>query len=66
MASTCYWLQLRNVLMARILRSEPMVETMKQNITIEADFSGVRNADEIEKAFANIQNMASQYANRTR
>ena len=39
---------------------------IEQNITIEADFSGVRNADEIEKAFANIQNMASQYANRTR
>ena len=39
---------------------------IEQNITIEADFSGVRSADEIEKAFANIQNMASQYANRTR
>lgn len=35
-----------------------------QNITIEADFSGVRSADEIERAFENMANMASQYANR--
>ena len=37
---------------------------MVQNITIEADFSGVQSAAEIQQAFNNIVNMASQYANR--
>ena len=41
-------------------------ENFEQVVNIEADFSGVRTADEIEKAFANMENMASQYANRTR
>ena len=41
-------------------------ENFEQIVNIEADFSGVRTADEIEKAFANMENMASQYANRTR
>lgn len=39
---------------------------IEQNITIEADFSGVRSADEIERAFENMANMASQYANRNK
>ena len=41
-------------------------ENFEQVVNIEADFSGVRTADEIEKAFANMENMASQYANRAR
>ena len=41
-------------------------ENFEQVVNINADFSGVRAADEIEKAFANMENMASQYANRTR
>ena len=41
-------------------------ENFEQVVNINADFSGVRTADEIEKAFANMENMASQYANRTR
>lgn len=35
-----------------------------QNITIEADFSGVRDSAEIEKAFENLGNIAGQYAYR--
>ena len=41
-------------------------ENFEQVVNINADFSGVRTADEIEKAFANMENMASQYANRAR
>ena len=37
---------------------------IQQNIEINADFSGVRSADEIEKAFENMANMASQYVAR--
>ena len=34
-----------------------------QNITIHADFSGVRNSSEIENAFNNLVNRAVQYSN---
>lgn len=37
---------------------------ISQDITINADFSGVQSAKEIQEAFKNIENMASQYANR--
>ena len=39
-------------------------ENMEQVVNINADFSGVRSADEIEKAFENMANMASQYIHR--
>ena len=39
-------------------------ENMEQVVNINADFSGVRSADEIEKAFDNMANMASQYIHR--
>lgn len=38
-------------------------ETVNQNITIQADFSGVQSSSEIEKAFNNLINQAQQYAN---
>jgi TP901 family phage tail tape measure protein len=37
---------------------------MQQNVTINADFSGVKSSSEIEKAFENIANRASQFARR--
>lgn len=39
-------------------------EAIVQEITIQADFPGVNSQIEIENAFSNIINMASQYANR--
>jgi hypothetical protein len=39
-------------------------ETLQQNVTIEASFPGVSFASEIEDAFGNLVNLASQYANR--
>jgi hypothetical protein len=39
-------------------------EHLEQNVTIEANFPGVSMASEIEEAFENIVNLASQYANR--
>lgn len=55
--------------MARALRPNSQTtysnsQSIEQNITIEADFSGVKSADEIEKAFENMANMASQYVAR--
>lgn len=39
-------------------------EAVIQEITVQADFPGVNSQIEIENAFKNIVNMASQYANR--
>ena len=39
-------------------------EKMQQTVNIEADFSGVKSAEEIERAFDNMANMASQYIHR--
>ncbi len=39
-------------------------QTLEQNVTIEANFPGVSVASEIEEAFGNLVNLASQYANR--
>lgn len=39
-------------------------EFLEQHVTIEANFPGVSMASEIEEAFENIVNLASQYANR--
>ena len=37
---------------------------IQQNIIINADFSGVKNSEEIEKAFNNLANRAAQYAHK--
>ena len=37
---------------------------MSQNVTINAEFPNVQTANEIEKAFENMGNMAAQYASR--
>jgi hypothetical protein len=39
-------------------------ETIEQNVHIEASFPGVQDRNEIEEAFNNLINRASQYANR--
>ena len=39
-------------------------ETLEQNVHIEASFPGVTDRNEIEEAFNNLVNKASQYANR--
>ena len=39
-------------------------ESLEQNVHIEASFPGVTNHSEIEEAFNNLVNRASQYANR--
>lgn len=39
-------------------------ETLEQNVHIEASFPGVQDRNEIEEAFNNLINKASQYANR--
>ena len=39
-------------------------ETLEQNVHIEATFPNVQNHNEIEEAFNNLINTASQYANR--
>ena len=39
-------------------------ETLEQNVKIEASFPGVQDRNEIEEAFNNLINRASQYANR--
>jgi hypothetical protein len=41
-------------------------EAMEQNVHIEANFPGVSSSNEIEEAFNNLINQASQYANRKR
>ena len=38
--------------------------TLEQNVHIEASFPNVTNRNEIEEAFGNLVNLASQYANR--
>lgn len=40
--------------------------TIDQNVTINADFPGVSNAKEIEKAFNSLENMATQKAYSTK
>lgn len=40
--------------------------TIDQNVTINADFPGVSNAQEIEKAFNSLENMATQKAYSTK
>jgi hypothetical protein len=37
---------------------------LEQNVKIEASFPGVTDRNEIEEAFNNLVNKASQYANR--
>jgi hypothetical protein len=39
-------------------------EALEQNVHIEASFPGVQDRNEIEEAFNNLINKASQYANR--
>jgi hypothetical protein len=39
-------------------------EALEQNVHIEASFPGVTDRNEIEEAFNNLVNRASQYANR--
>ena len=46
------------------MRAELGSSTLEQNVTIEANFPGVQDRYEIEEAFNNLINTASQYANR--
>jgi hypothetical protein len=39
-------------------------ETLEQSVTIHAEFPNATNHNEIEEAFNNLVNRASQYANR--
>ena len=39
-------------------------DVLEQNVHIEANFPNATNRNEIEEAFKNIANLASQYANR--
>ena len=39
-------------------------ESLEQNVQIEAHFPNVTNKEEIEDAFKDLVNLASQYANR--
>jgi len=39
-------------------------EELEQNVHIDASFPNVQNHNEIEQAFNNLVNLASQYANR--
>jgi hypothetical protein len=39
-------------------------EMLEQNVHIEASFPNVQDRNEIEEAFNNLINTASQYANR--
>ena len=39
-------------------------DTLEQNVTIHAEFPNATNHSEIEEAFGNLVNLASQYANR--
>ena len=39
-------------------------ETLEQTVTIHAEFPNATNHNEIEEAFNNLINTASQYANR--
>lgn len=39
-------------------------DTLEQNVTIHAEFPNATNHNEIEEAFGNLVNLASQYANR--
>lgn len=42
----------------------PVGEALEQNVHIEASFPGVSDRNEIEEAFKDLVNLASQYANR--
>ncbi|MBO7210917.1 MAG: hypothetical protein J6V44_07895 [Methanobrevibacter sp.] len=39
-------------------------DTLEQNVTIHAEFPNATNRNEIEEAFSNLVNRATQYANR--
>ena len=43
------------------IQTQDQGQQIQQNVEINADFSGVKSANEIEKAFENMANMASQY-----
>lgn len=45
-------------------RIETRAETLKQNVHIEANFPNATSHQEIEQAFDNLINLASQYANK--
>ena len=40
----------------------PFTQTLEQEVTIHAEFPNATNRTEIEEAFDNIINLASQYA----
>ena len=56
--------QLGGILTSPTFGGQMKEEHLEQNVTIEANFPGVSMASEIEEAFENIVNLASQYANR--
>ena len=43
------------------IQTQDQSQQIQQNVEINADFSGVKSSNEIEKAFENMANMASQY-----
>ena len=43
------------------IQTQDQGQQIQQNVEINADFSGVKSSNEIEKAFENMANMASQY-----
>ena len=56
--------RLNNSLISPGVVNAKTAETVEQNVHIEASFPGVTNHTEIEEAFTNLVNQASQYANR--
>ena len=57
--------QMISNLTAPIVAKEGLTNNnLNQNVQIEANFPNVRDARQIEEAFDNLVNMASQYANK--
>ena len=56
--------QLGGILSSPTIRDMREAETLEQQVHIEASFPNVSSHSEIEEAFKNLVNQASQYANR--
>jgi hypothetical protein len=56
--------QLGGLLTTPSIGGNDTVKTVEQSVRIEASFPGVSDRNEIEEAFNNLINTASQYANR--
>ena len=51
---------------SKLITSNEYDNSIAQNVVINADFSGVNDANEIKQAFNNLINRASQYTNGNR